>query len=88
MIITDSYSADGIFDSLTEGLESGKLMKIGILCMIAGLLGCAIIIVCGVSIILSVLSRFFKIFMCIPLARLRLPVLPEAESFPRVLQHG
>lgn len=66
MIITDSYSADGIFDSLTEGLESGELMKIGILCMIAGLLGCAIIIVCGVSIILSVLSRFFKIFMCIP----------------------
>lgn len=66
LTITDSYSADGIFGKVTEGLEGGEMFSAGIICMIVGMIGGIVVIACGVVIIISVLSRFFKIFMCIP----------------------
>lgn len=68
MTITSNYSTRDIFKPIVEGVEGVELLGVGFLCLIGGLIGMMIIAVCGVVIILSVLTRFFKIFMCIPFA--------------------
>lgn len=63
---------EGIFDemkqSMEEEAEGGTWLAIGFGSMIGGLLGGLVIIVCAVNLILSVLSRLFKLLLCIPFA--------------------
>lgn len=66
--IATNYSASGIFDSLTEGISGAEYLSYGLWAMVSGLIGMLVIIVCGVSIVLSILTRFFKVFICIPFA--------------------
>ena len=64
----------GIFQELREVIEAdetadgGTWLAVGFGSMIGGLLGGLVIIVCGVNLILSVLSRLFKLLLCIPFA--------------------
>lgn len=67
-----AYSATGIFDSLTEGVSGGGYMAVGFLCMLGGFIGMLVVIVSGITILFSVLSRFYKIFLCIPFAPIAL----------------
>jgi len=66
--ITTNYQTGGIFDQLMEGISGGEYISTGFLCLIGGFIGMAVIGVCGITILLSVLSRFFKLFVCIPFA--------------------
>lgn len=66
--IATNYTASGIFDSLTEGVSGAGYIGVGIVAILVGFIGMLVIIVCGVSILLAVMSRFFKIFICIPFA--------------------
>ncbi|MCD8397644.1 MAG: type IV secretion system protein [Lachnospiraceae bacterium] len=69
----ESEDADGLFDEMKEELESsdadgGTWLAYGIVAMIGGVIGGLVIIVCAVQLILSVLSRLFKMLLCIPFA--------------------
>ncbi len=66
--IATNYTASGIFESLTEGLSGAEYIGVGLVAILVCFIGMLVIIVCGVSIVLSVMSRFFKIFICIPFA--------------------
>lgn len=66
--IQTDYNVSEIFDAITEGMEGGDMLGAGFVCLLGGLLGFVAIIVSGVSILLTVLTRFFKIFMTIPFA--------------------
>lgn len=70
--ITADYSAAGIFEALTSSAEGPEYLGVGILCMLGGFIGMLIIMVSGITILLSVLGRFFKVFICIPFAPIAL----------------
>ena len=67
---------DKVFDQIREvdlkkTMEDDKAtgtewLGTGIISMIAGLFGGIVILVCGVQLILAVLSRLFKMYLCIP----------------------
>lgn len=67
-------SVDGIFDNLKESIEKDDdadgttWIALGFGGMVGGLIGGIVIIVCGISLVLSVLSRLFKVLLCIPFA--------------------
>ncbi len=69
----DADEADDIFGDLRDALEDddadgGKWLAMGFGAMIGGLIGGLTIIVCAVGIVLAVLSRLFKLLLCIPFA--------------------
>ncbi|MCD8076736.1 MAG: hypothetical protein LUF27_17255 [Lachnospiraceae bacterium] len=69
----EAEDAGGLFDEMKEELESsdadgGTWLAYGIVAMIGGVIGGFVIIVCAVQLILSVLSRLFKMLLCIPFA--------------------
>jgi len=69
----EAEDAGGLFDEMKEELESsdadgGTWLAYGIVAMIGGVIGGLVIIVCAVQLILSVLSRLFKMLLCIPFA--------------------
>lgn len=69
----DNGKMDGIFDDLRETMEeddTGGLgwIGMGIGGMIGGIIGGLVIIVCGIQLVLAVLSRLFKLLLCIPFA--------------------
>ena len=62
---------ENIFDTLKDQMEEDdaggtEWLGTGIISMIAGLFGGIVILVCGVQLILAVLSRLFKMYLCIP----------------------
>ena len=71
---TSGDDMKGAFDELKETLEKddeadgGTYLAYGFCGLIGGLIGGMVIIVCGVSIVLAVLSRLFKLLLCIPFA--------------------
>ncbi len=73
-VTMDDISADGLFDDVKDSLEKddeadgGTWIGMGLAGMIGGLFGGAVIMVCGVNLILSVLSRLFKVLLCVPFA--------------------
>ncbi len=71
-VYQDTDSVDGIFDDLKNNLEEEDAdgmtwIGVGCVALIGGLIGGLTIIVCGISLVLSVLSRLFKMLLCIPL---------------------
>lgn len=68
MNINTNYQTDHIFANITEGLSGGDCFGIGILCLFGGIIGMLVIIVSSITMLVSVLKRFYKIFMCIPFA--------------------
>ena len=70
----EESSAEGIFDDLRQAIEEddsadgGTWLAIGFGSMIGGLLGGLVIIVCAVTLVLTDLSRQFKLLLCIPFA--------------------
>ena len=68
-----SDSVENIFEDLQDNLENEdangvEWLGTGIISLIAGLFGGVVILVCGVQLILAVLSRLFKMYLCIPFA--------------------
>ena len=64
-------SVENVFEDLKKTMEDDKAtgtewLGTGIISMIAGLFGGIVILVCGVQLILAVLSRLFKMYLCIP----------------------
>ena len=62
---------ENVFKDLKESMEDEEAtgtewLGTGIISMIAGLFGGIVILVCGVQLILAVLSRLFKMYLCIP----------------------
>ncbi len=62
---------ENVFDDLIQKMEDDdangtQWLGTGIISMIAGLFGGIVILVCGVQLILAVLSRLFKMYLCIP----------------------
>ena len=70
----NTEDADGLFDEIRDELEDdedadgGTYLAYGFTGMIGGLFGGVVIMVCGVSLVLSVLSRLFKLLLCVPFA--------------------
>ena len=67
----DGQSVENVFTGLTDAMEEEEAsgtawLGTGIISMIAGLFGGIVILVCGVQLILAVLSRLFKMYLCIP----------------------
>ena len=64
-------AVEEVFADLTEKMEEEEAtgtqwLGTGIISMIAGLFGGIVILVCGIQLILAVLSRLFKLYLCIP----------------------
>lgn len=62
---------ENVFNDLQKTMEDDNAtgtewLGTGIISMIAGLFGGIVILVCGVQLILAVLSRLFKMYLCIP----------------------
>lgn len=66
--VTSSYSADGLFEPLLEGLEGWEYLGPGLVCFLGGLVGMFVMACCGAMILITVINRFFKVFLCIPFA--------------------
>lgn len=70
----EQAEADDMFEDLRTAIEEdqdsdgGTWLAMGFGCMVGGLLGGLVIIVCAVNLVLSVLSRLFKLLLCIPFA--------------------
>ena len=70
----DVNDMDGLFDDIRDELEAdkdtdgGTYLAFGFTGMIGGLFGGVVIMVCGISLVLSVLSRLFKLLLCVPFA--------------------
>lgn len=69
----DSEKIDGIFSDLQskmeeDGIEGVAWISLGFAGMMGGLIGGMVIIVCAISLVLSVLSRLFRLMLCIPFA--------------------
>ena len=58
----------GVFDNIMTGLSGGSWIGIGFICLLGGLIGMFVIIVCGYQILLAVVGRFFKIYLIVPFA--------------------
>lgn len=73
-INTKDDKVENIFKDLEESLEDdddadgGTYLAYGFCGMIGGMVGGVVIIVCGINIVLAVLSRLFKLLLCIPFA--------------------
>ena len=69
-----SEEVEGIFDGIKEKLkedkdsDGGTYLAAGFEAMAGGMIGGLVIIICGISLVLSVLSRLFKMLLCIPFA--------------------
>lgn len=66
-----SGSVENVFEDLKDTMEKDdadgtEWLGTGLISMIAGLFGGIVILVCGVQLILAVLSRLFKLYLCIP----------------------
>lgn len=72
--IGEEEELSGAFDELKEAMEADEessgadWLGNGFICLISGVIGGLVIIVCAVSIVLAVLSRLFKLLLCIPFA--------------------
>lgn len=70
----ESGGVEELFNGVKASLEAneetdgGTWLSMGFGCLIGGLFGGLVIIVCGISLVLSVLSRLFKMLLCIPFA--------------------
>ena len=66
-----SGGPENVFEELKGAMEEEEAdgtawLGTGLISMIAGLFGGIVILVCGVQLILAVLSRLFKLYLCIP----------------------
>lgn len=72
--VSEGEELEGAFDELKEAMEEDEdcsgadWLGNGFICLIGGVIGGLVIIVCAVSIVLAVLSRLFKLLLCIPFA--------------------
>lgn len=55
-------------DSLEDGDSGADWLSVGVVAFLGGAVGGLFIIVCSVQLVLSVLSRLFKMYLCIPFA--------------------
>ncbi len=67
----EGSDVENVFNDLKTNMEDDEAsgtewLGTGIISMIAGLFGGVVILVCGVQLILAVLSRLFKMYLCIP----------------------
>ena len=73
-IETKDDTVENVFETLKDSLEDdddadgGTYLAYGFCGMIGGFVGGVVIIVCGINIVLAVLSRLFKLLLCIPFA--------------------
>ena len=68
---TQGGDVENVFKDLITKMEDDEAtgtewLGTGIISMIAGLFGGIVILVCGIQLILAVLSRLFKMYLCIP----------------------
>ena len=70
----ESKDVENVFETVRDQLEDdddadgGTWIGMGLAGMLGGFFGGAVIMVCGVSLVLSVLSRLFKLLLCVPFA--------------------
>ena len=70
----DTQDIVDVFDTVREELEEdqdadgGTWIGMGLAGMLGGFFGGAVIMVCGVSLVLSVMSRLFRLLLCVPFA--------------------
>ena len=70
----ESKDVENVFETVRDQLEDdedadgGTWIGMGLAGMLGGFFGGAVIMVCGVSLVLSVLSRLFRLLLCVPFA--------------------
>lgn len=70
----ESKDVKNVFETVRDQLEDdedadgGTWIGMGLAGMLGGFFGGAVIMVCGVSLVLSVLSRLFRLLLCVPFA--------------------
>lgn len=73
-ISMESLEVENIFETVREALEDdddadgGTWIGMGLAGLLGGFFGGAVIIVCGISLVLAVLSRLFRLLLCVPFA--------------------
>lgn len=73
-ISMESQEVENIFETVREALEDdddadgGTWIGMGLAGLLGGFFGGAVIIVCGISLVLAVLSRLFRLLLCVPFA--------------------
>ncbi|MCD8154397.1 MAG: type IV secretion system protein [Clostridiales bacterium] len=69
----EANEADGLFDEMKEELDDddadgGTWLAYGLVAMFGGVIGGLVIIVCAIQLVLAVMSRLFRMLLCIPFA--------------------
>lgn len=61
-------ASSGTFTGTMEDLEGAECLVPGLLFFLGGIIGAAVVLVCAFKIMLTVFSRFFRIFVIVPFA--------------------
>ncbi len=88
-VSVETESAEGVFDEMKEDLkkneeaDGGTWLVYGIMALIGGLIGGLVIIVCAIELLITVLSRLFKLLLCIPFAPVAFAGFAGGREFSR-----
>ena len=73
-------SSDGVFTGVMDNLEGAECLVPGLLFLLGGIIGAAVVLVCSIKIMLAVFSRFFRIFVIVPFAPVALSTFAGGQG--------
>lgn len=80
-------TVDTVFDDMEQSLkktgeaEGTSWFSAGVIALIGGAVGMATILVCGVELVITVMKRLFKVYMCVPFAPVALAGFAGGREF-------
>ena len=80
----DVFAAVRVAIEDDEDDGGGTLMVCGLVCLLASLVGMAVILICGVNIIITVMSRVFRLLLCIPFAPVAFSGFAGGQEFSQM----
>jgi len=80
-ITVEAQGPDDLSPETEEDKAFQSILLTGFICCIGGAIGGLTILVCGIELIMTVMSRFFRIFICIPLAPTAFASFAGGETF-------
>jgi hypothetical protein len=88
--LDSSEEAGDVFATVRTAIEDdeddggGTLVICGLVCLLAALVGMAVMIICGINIIITVLSRVFKLLLCVPFAPVAFAGFAGGQEFSQM----
>jgi hypothetical protein len=79
--LTVHRPTDNIFKALMENSDGSTAFVNGLLGLVGGFMGMMVMLICGMSLLMNVGSRFFKLLLCIPFAPIALASFAGGQIF-------